>query len=70
MPSPPWKPEPGHGEFRDVRRMSDAEIARADVACPGSATELLQTAATESFQVLREKARVQRAEAAAAARTR
>jgi peroxiredoxin len=24
---PPWKAEPGHGEFRDVRRMSDAEIA-------------------------------------------
>ncbi|HYV46461.1 MAG TPA: hypothetical protein VFA20_16465 [Myxococcaceae bacterium] len=24
---PPWKPVPGWGEFRDVRRLSDAEIA-------------------------------------------
>lgn len=24
---PPWKAEVGHGEFRDVRRMTDAEIA-------------------------------------------
>src|SRR5688500_585767 len=23
---PPWQPEPGHGEFRDSRRLSDAEI--------------------------------------------
>lgn len=35
---PPWKAEPGHGEFRDVRRMSDAEIATlaawADAGAP------------------------------------
>src|SRR3954468_24844994 len=24
---PPWKAEPGHGEFRDARRLSDAELA-------------------------------------------
>src|SRR5215217_4338347 len=24
---PPWKPELGHGEFADVRRLSDADIA-------------------------------------------
>jgi hypothetical protein len=24
---PPWKPEPGHGEFRDARRLSDQQIA-------------------------------------------
>lgn len=24
---PPWHPEPGHGEFRDSRRLSDAQIA-------------------------------------------
>lgn len=24
---PPWKAEPGHGEFEDVRRMSDADIS-------------------------------------------
>jgi mono/diheme cytochrome c family protein len=24
---PPWKPVPGHGEFTDVRRLSEAEIA-------------------------------------------
>jgi mono/diheme cytochrome c family protein len=24
---PPWKPEPGHGEFLDERRLTDAEIA-------------------------------------------
>jgi len=23
---PPWKPEPGHGEFQGVRRLSDAEL--------------------------------------------
>ena len=33
------------------------EIAKAEVASPGSSTELLKTAATESFQVLRDKAR-------------
>ena len=33
------------------------EIARAEVASPGSSQELLKTAATESFQVLRDKAR-------------
>jgi peroxiredoxin len=35
---PPWKAEPGHGEFRDVRRMTDAEIATlatwADTGAP------------------------------------
>ena len=24
---PPWQPEPGHGEFRDSRRLSDAQMA-------------------------------------------
>lgn len=24
---PPWQPEPGHGEFRDARRLTDAQIA-------------------------------------------
>jgi hypothetical protein len=24
---PPWQPEPGHGEFRDERRLSDGQIA-------------------------------------------
>ena len=24
---PPWQPEPGHGEFRDVRRLTDEQIA-------------------------------------------
>jgi hypothetical protein len=24
---PPWKPEPGYGDFRDVRRLSDKDIA-------------------------------------------
>src|SRR5581483_2894463 len=24
---PPWKPEPGYGDFQDVRHLSDAEIA-------------------------------------------
>jgi hypothetical protein len=24
---PPWKPEPGYGEFQDTRRLSDAQIA-------------------------------------------
>src|SRR4029079_2824979 len=24
---PPWKPLPGHGEFRDARRLSDEQIA-------------------------------------------
>ena len=33
------------------------EIAKAEVASPGSSEELLKTAATESFQVLRDKAR-------------
>ena len=23
---PPWKPEPGYGEFADVRRLSDAQV--------------------------------------------
>jgi len=35
---PPWLAEPGHGEFQDVRRMSDAEIATlaqwADAGAP------------------------------------
>ena len=34
-----------------------AEIAKAEKARPGSAGKLLETAATESFQVLRERAR-------------
>jgi 5-methylcytosine-specific restriction endonuclease McrA len=33
------------------------EIARAEVASPGSSQELLKTAASESFQVLRDRAR-------------
>src|SRR5947209_10524809 len=24
---PPWKPEPGYGEFQDERRLSEAQIA-------------------------------------------
>ena len=24
---PPWKPEPGHGTFADVRRLSDPQVA-------------------------------------------
>lgn len=24
---PPWQPEPGHGEFRDARRLTDSQIA-------------------------------------------
>lgn len=35
---PPWHPEPGHGEFRDARRLSEAEIktlrAWADAGAP------------------------------------
>lgn len=35
---PPWKAEPGHGEFQDVRRMEDTEIAAiaswADAGAP------------------------------------
>ena len=27
---PPWKPAPGHGEFRDVRRLTEAEIETID----------------------------------------
>ena len=41
----------------DISLDQAAEIARAEVAKPGSATELLETAATGSFQVLRERAR-------------
>jgi hypothetical protein len=33
------------------------EIAKAEMASPGAGTELLKTASTESFQVLRDKAR-------------
>jgi peroxiredoxin len=36
---PPWKAEPGHGEFRDVRRMSDAEIATLAAWADGGAPE-------------------------------
>jgi peroxiredoxin len=35
---PPWLPEPGHGEFQDVRRLSDANLATlaawADAGAP------------------------------------
>jgi hypothetical protein len=24
---PPWKPEPGHGDFHDARRLSDVELS-------------------------------------------
>jgi hypothetical protein len=41
----------------DISFDQAAEIAKAEVASPGSAEELLKTAATESFQVLRESAR-------------
>jgi hypothetical protein len=41
----------------DISLDQASEIAKAEVASPGSATELLRTADTESFQVLREKAR-------------
>jgi hypothetical protein len=41
----------------DISLDQAAEIAKAEVASPGSATELLKTAETESFQVLRECAR-------------
>jgi mono/diheme cytochrome c family protein len=42
---PPWKPEPGFGEFHDERRLSDAEIARfkqwVDAGMPeGAAADL------------------------------
>src|SRR5262249_51200508 len=45
---PPWKPEPGFGEFQDVRHLSDAEIALikrwADAGAPeGKATDLPKT---------------------------
>ena len=41
----------------DISLDQATEIARAEQASPGSATELLRTAETESFQVLRESAR-------------
>jgi len=41
----------------DISFDQAAEIAKAEKAKPGSAAELLKTAATESFQVLRESAR-------------
>ena len=41
----------------DISLDQAAEIAKAEVARPGSARELLKTAETESFQVLRDKAR-------------
>ncbi|MGH2754789.1 MAG: HNH endonuclease [Actinomycetota bacterium] len=41
----------------DISLDQAAEIVRAEEAAPGSATALLETAATESFQVLRDKAR-------------
>ena len=27
---PPWQPEPGHGNFRDARRLTDSQIAMFD----------------------------------------
>jgi hypothetical protein len=41
----------------DISLDQATEIARAEQAQPGSATELLEVAHKESFQVLREKAR-------------
>jgi hypothetical protein len=41
----------------DVSLEQATEIAKAEESAPGSATELLKSAATESFQVLRERAR-------------
>ncbi|MGH2756043.1 MAG: HNH endonuclease [Actinomycetota bacterium] len=41
----------------DISLDQATEIAKAEVACPGSAEKLLKTAVTESFQVLREKSR-------------
>jgi len=41
----------------DISFDQAAEIAKAERAKPGSATELLKTAETQSFQVLRERAR-------------
>ncbi len=41
----------------DISLDQASEIAKAELACPGSATELLEVAAKESFQVLRDKAR-------------
>jgi mono/diheme cytochrome c family protein len=43
---PPWKPEPGYGEFHDVRRLSDGDLALikrwADAGAPeGKAKDLL-----------------------------
>jgi hypothetical protein len=36
---PPWKPEPGHGDFRDARRLSDAELATLAAWVKGGAKE-------------------------------
>ena len=36
---PPWKAEPGFGEFRDERRLSDAEIAKIQAWVAGGAVE-------------------------------
>ena len=41
----------------DISLDQAAEIAKAEVAQPGAASDLLKTAQTESFQVLREKSR-------------
>ena len=41
----------------DISLDQAAEIAKAEIASPGSADVLLKTAASESFQVLRDKAR-------------
>ena len=36
---PPWKPEPGYGDFARVRRLSDGQIAMIDRWVEGGATE-------------------------------
>ena len=36
---PPWKPEPGHGDFADVRRLSDREIDLIQRWAAGGAPE-------------------------------
>ena len=41
----------------DISLDQATEIAKAEVAAPGSGTVLLETASTESFRVLRDKAR-------------
>ena len=36
---PPWLPEPGHGEFTDARRLSDADVRRIEQWVDGGARE-------------------------------